>query len=125
MDSLKHKFSVEHCNDDDGVIFADAVDDDLNMALKKKRNNFFAIDSGFCFFCLFVHNLVVVRFVVDLVNFWFRFLWKKLLQPNCLSEFHKYIHEIWCMPIFMEREQEKNAFGFSPSMTMLIETKFQ
>lgn len=32
MDSLIHKFSVVHCNDDDGVMVADAVDD-LDMAL--------------------------------------------------------------------------------------------
>lgn len=34
MDLSIHKFSVVHYNDDDGVVFADVVDDDLYTLLK-------------------------------------------------------------------------------------------
>lgn len=39
MDLSIQKFSVANCNDDDGVM-ADAVDNDLDMALKNHNNQF-------------------------------------------------------------------------------------
>lgn len=52
MDLSKHKFSVVHCNGDDGATTADAVDGDLYMLLKD-CNIVFIVVKKIAFFNLF------------------------------------------------------------------------